>query len=682
MVFMAVCAHAQINTDQVMNIGRNSLYFEDYILSIQYFNQVIKAKPYLAEPYFFRSVAKINLEDYKGAEVDATLCIERNPFIVDAYQVRGVARQNQRQFAAALDDYNKGLAQLPENKIFLMNKAICQLELKQYDQCDSSFKALLRVDPKNERAYLGLAQMNLGRNDTVQALDLVNQSLKISKNSALAYAMRAEINSRFLKNDTAALLDMDQLIKLQPQSAENFINRAFLKYHLDDYFGAMSDYDYAIGLAPNHVTAIYDRALLSAEVGEDAKAIDDFSKVLKLQPQNFLALYNRAQLYLRTRQFRKAVSDYDLILKKYPRFESGYMARAEAKRRYGDIKGSDRDNETAISIFKKKGIKVSTFNPAQLEVKKEEKRMAQEIERAREGISQPETEDEIMQKFNTLLTIAPTTDLKPEYDNRSRGHIQNSNIEIDPEPMFRLTYYSFVNKLNGKTNYMKELTEVNDTHLLPMLLTLSGDEVQLNEEDINKRFASIEYYNGLMTNSTPRSIDYFARAVDFMMVKNPESALADAERALEKSPKFALALFLKADAHYMQYLMAKNARKGMDQPTSADDVQAAAMLRDQNDVPMLALVTADLNEVLKLSPKNVYALYNKGNVYLLLKNYTSAISCYTEAIALKPDFGEAYYNRGLMYLRMGNKERGIADLSKAGELGILPSYNVLKRMTN
>lgn len=43
---------AQINTDQVMIIGRNALYFEDYILSIQYFNQVIKAKPYLAEPYF------------------------------------------------------------------------------------------------------------------------------------------------------------------------------------------------------------------------------------------------------------------------------------------------------------------------------------------------------------------------------------------------------------------------------------------------------------------------------------------------------------------------------------------------------------------------------------------------------------------------------------------------------
>ena len=58
---------AQINTDQVMTIGKNALYFEDYILSIQYFNQVIAVKPYLAEPYFFSAVAKFYLDDYKGA---------------------------------------------------------------------------------------------------------------------------------------------------------------------------------------------------------------------------------------------------------------------------------------------------------------------------------------------------------------------------------------------------------------------------------------------------------------------------------------------------------------------------------------------------------------------------------------------------------------------------------------
>ena len=49
---------AQLNTRRVMEIGRNALYFEDYVLSIQYFNQVIDAKPFLHEPYFYRALAK------------------------------------------------------------------------------------------------------------------------------------------------------------------------------------------------------------------------------------------------------------------------------------------------------------------------------------------------------------------------------------------------------------------------------------------------------------------------------------------------------------------------------------------------------------------------------------------------------------------------------------------------
>ena len=73
--------HAQMNTDRLMSIGKNALYFEDYVLSIQYFNQVIKVKPYLVEPYFYRAVAKIQLEDYLGAEKDLNDVLTKNPFI-------------------------------------------------------------------------------------------------------------------------------------------------------------------------------------------------------------------------------------------------------------------------------------------------------------------------------------------------------------------------------------------------------------------------------------------------------------------------------------------------------------------------------------------------------------------------------------------------------------------------
>ena len=64
-----------------------------------------------------------------------------------------------------------------------------------------------------------------------------------------------------------------------------------------------------------------------------------------------------------------------------------------------------------------------------------------------------------------------------------------------------------------------------------------------------------------------------------------------------------------------------------------------------------------------------------------MQDFTSAIAAFSRAIDLKPDLGEAYYNRGYIYLKLGNERAGIADLSKAGELGIVPAYNLIKRIS-
>jgi hypothetical protein len=49
------------------------------------------------------------------------------------------------------------------------------------------------------------------------------------------------------------------------------------------------------------------------------------------------------------------------------------------------------------------------------------------------------------------------------------------------------------------------------------------------------------------------------------------------------------------------------------------------------------------------------------------------------AIAQDADFAEAYFNRGLTYVYIGENEKGLADLSKAGELGIYQAYNIITK---
>lgn len=662
LLFIILCslgivpAKAQVNTDQVLRIGQNSLYLEDYVLSIQYFNQVIAAKPYLAQPYFFRAIAKLSLDDYRGAEEDASLAIEKNPFITNAYEVRGVARQNLGRHREAIADYERALEQLPENRGILFNKALAEEEIEDYDAAEKSFATLLRVYPRFDNGYIGRAKLRLATGDTIAALDDINRALEINKNATNAYVMRADIAISSSKDFANALADMDEAIKLQPQFAGFFINRAFLRYNLDDYFGAMADYDYAIQLEPLNTAALFNRGLLRAEVHDNNKAIEDFSKVIGLDPNNYHALYNRALLYKDIADYPNSVSDLDKVIEAFPDFSGAYFVRSESLRLMGETAKAERDYRKSLALSRQP---VTDSHDDEGDNQPGEK---------------PETQEDVANRFTSLLTIANNAQVKEEYNTAGiKGRVQDQNVIIEIEPYFTPSYYVTTTEIKEIPYYIKEIDDINATRMLRFVVMVTNHEPQLNDEEaIARHFNSIEYYNSYIATHTPRAIDYFGRAMDYYTLRNYQAAIADLNKAVELAPDFTLAYFLRANARL------KNTNlSSIGENNSTDD----SRLRMHTAKIVNAETMADIDKTIELSPRMPFAYYNKGNLLVANGDLTSAISAYTKAIELKPEFGEAYYNRGYLYLQLGNREAGIADLSKAGELGIVPSYNLLKRMT-
>ena len=103
-MLLATPCHAQFNTDRLMTSGKIALHYEDYVLSIQYFSQIIILKPYLYEPYQMRSIAKFYLDDYSGAESDATEAIKLNPYVPEIFDLRGISRIRQKNYSDAIKD--------------------------------------------------------------------------------------------------------------------------------------------------------------------------------------------------------------------------------------------------------------------------------------------------------------------------------------------------------------------------------------------------------------------------------------------------------------------------------------------------------------------------------------------------------------------------------------------------
>ena len=673
-------SEAQINTDQVLRVGQNALYFEDYMLSIQYFNQVISSKPYLAQPYFFRSIAKLNLEDYQGAEADATLALERNPYITDAWEVRGVARQNQGKAAEAIEDYNHALTQLPDNRGILFNKALAQEEAGDYAGARESFDRLMKVYPGFDGAYMGRARLNMTEGDTVAAHADLDKALELNRNAVNAYVMRADIAINSKADYASALADMNEAIKLQPHFAGYFINRAFLRYKLDDYFGAMADYDYAIGLDPLNSVGWFNRGLLRAEVADNDRAIQDFTKVLQLERDDARALYNRAMLYRETHQWEKALADIDKVIEQYPDFAGAYYARFQVNsERGGHLRDAERDYNKATELTKKaqaearQKIKDSTDNAVG----------DANVETANGGKEDNATVEEytsqmVADRFMSLLTVKNSTEIEGEYNNKSiRGKVQDRNITIEMEPMVVLSYYGSPTELQETGFYIKEVDDINSSRILRNAVIVTGRVPTIDDEDLMQRhFQSIEYYNSYLATHKPRSVEYFGRGMDFMTLRDYEPAIEDFTRAIELTPDWPLAYLMRAIAGY-QLLEAE--ASGALQPGGSKKENKPDMMPEMRRARLRSII-ADFDKTIELSPNMPFAYYDKGNVLLEEDDLTSAVSAYTKAIELKPDFGEAYYNRGYAYMKLGNRSAGAADLSKAGELGILSSYNLLKRM--
>ena len=118
---------AQFRTDRLIDVGKSALYYEDYVLSIQYFNQVILVKPYLYEPWYLRAVAKYYLDDYVGAEKDCSEAIRLNPYVPDFFELRGLCFIKQNKFDEAIADYDKTIEFNPYNKNLWFNRRSARL---------------------------------------------------------------------------------------------------------------------------------------------------------------------------------------------------------------------------------------------------------------------------------------------------------------------------------------------------------------------------------------------------------------------------------------------------------------------------------------------------------------------------------------------------------------------------
>ena len=164
------------------------------------------------------------------------------------------------------------------------------------------------------------------------------------------------------------------------------------------------------------------------------------------------------------------------------------------------------------------------------------------------------------------------------------------------------------------------------------------------------------------------------------------------KKVIDKDPQFSLAYFARALARTKQIeanpeVQEERTRLAETNRMKLPVGREKALPDGKSVVPEVSKKTLEYDAVLKdyervinLNPDFIYAYYNRAEILSIQKDYRGAISDYTEAIKLEPQFAEAYFNRGLARLAVGETVSGLDDLRKAGELGVVESYSIIKRM--
>lgn len=632
---------SQINADRVMLMGRNALYYEDYVLSMQYFNMVINAKPYLSEPYFYRGLAKFYLEDFSGASLDCKEAVEKNPFVARNYELLGLCFINLKQYDEARGAYQKLLKLEPENRNGWYNYILCEAETEHYEQAMNSLDSVIRKWPAEAQFYTVKAQVAFQQKDTVLAEQALKQALEVDQYDERVWEMLAMI-SLSRKDYKTGEEQLTQAISINKRNANYYVNRALARYHQRNLRGAMSDYDEAIVVDPKSYIGHFNRGLLRAQVGDDNRAIEDFNYVLEVEPDNMIALFNRALMRNNTGDYRGALKDLTAVIKEFPTFWTGYQMRASIRRKLGDINGAERDE---FKVMK-----------AQMEARYQGKKFKTSGTTRKKSDRDMNDYDKLVEEDTVVYT--------QKYSSEYRGKIQNKQVEMRPEAMFVLTYHPQRVGVERSVAYHPELEALNQKGWLPQRVAMANHEQTLDRNLVQKHFARLEVLAQKLDAAAPAATLYLERALEYYTVQDYDAAMEDINKYLGHSPESTLGYFLRAQIKIRQ--LEAFAGTGQEKSVAALQIGYNAAL-------------SDLDLVVRKIPDFKYAYYNIGYIYMLEQNYAKAEEAFTKALKIDPDFGEALFNRGVAYIKQEKVQQAISDLSRAGELGLYDSYSLIKK---
>ena len=212
------------------------------------------------------------------------------------------------------------------------------LSSKNYEEALNIFQAIIKLNPKEGRAYYNSGIIYLNKNQNGEAMESMEKAIKLDETN-LSYKIglaRAFISTG---NIPSAISDLEKVIKLNKNISDAYLYLGEAYYKKGDKDKAMSNFSYCT----------------EKFTGTDSSVIAT-NWIAKLNSKNneknsiISALLDEGKHFLYQKKYKEALSSFDDVLSKNPGEADAYFGKAMAYYETGDYDNAEIQFKQVISI--------------------------------------------------------------------------------------------------------------------------------------------------------------------------------------------------------------------------------------------------------------------------------------------------------------------------------------------
>ena len=230
-LFTQVIDLDQKNLDAYFYRGLAKYNLQDYTGAILDYTKVIFYKPD-ADTYYNRGNSKFALNDYEGAKEDYKKALELNNGLIDAVYNLGLTQAYLGEFNEAITNYDKLISKFPGNDNLYIQKAMAHMQLKNYKEAFENFGNSILLNPNSNAFYTrGLALLSINYYKEAQA-DFY-KAIELDKNNLPCYFYIGATHL-FLGEFVPAITAFTESIKIDALDFDAYLGLAMAQFKAND----------------------------------------------------------------------------------------------------------------------------------------------------------------------------------------------------------------------------------------------------------------------------------------------------------------------------------------------------------------------------------------------------------------------------------------------------------------